>query len=130
MCPVHWLVFWIRGSIPRGNSARVIAPRLARLARRMSDDPRSPEADTGVVGNTRKFKKKKKISFFPSKTHIVYVHEFDIFVLTYRVTNFLPKLVRMQLLYWEKTEFPIFDFPIFGYCWNRARRSAQCNGIS
>ncbi len=41
---------------------------------------------------------------------------FDIFVVTYRVTNFLPKLVQMLLFSVEKTEFPFFDCPIFGCC--------------
>ncbi len=48
------------------------------------------------------------IQFFPSKTCIV--DRLDIFVVTYRVTNFLPKLVDML---WKKTEFPFFVFPYF-----------------
>ncbi len=38
---------------------------------------------------------------------------FDIHVVTYRVTNFLPKLVDMLLFSTEKTEFPFFEFPNF-----------------
>ena len=38
---------------------------------------------------------------------------FDIFVITYRVTNFLPKLVNMLLFSTEKTEFPFLVFPYF-----------------
>ena len=36
---------------------------------------------------------------------------FDIFVVTYRVTNFLPKLVDMLVFSREKTEFPYLVFP-------------------
>ena len=38
---------------------------------------------------------------------------FDIFVVTCRVTNFLPKLVDMLLFSMEKTEFPFLVFPYF-----------------
>ncbi len=38
---------------------------------------------------------------------------FDIFVVTCRVTNFLPKLVDMLLFSMEKAEFPFFEFPFF-----------------
>ncbi len=38
---------------------------------------------------------------------------FDIFVITYRVTNFLPKLVDMLLFSTENTEFPFLVFPYF-----------------
>ena len=41
---------------------------------------------------------------------------FNIFVVTYRVTNFLPKLVHMLLFSTEKTDFYFFHFPIFGCC--------------
>ncbi len=43
-------------------------------------------------------------------------------VLTYTVTNFLPKLIGMLLFSMEKTEFPFFIFPIFGYCQFRPGR--------
>ncbi len=45
-----------------------------------------------------------EIKFFPSKTYIVN---------TYRVTNFLPKLLDMLLFSTEKTEFPFLVFPYF-----------------
>ena len=38
---------------------------------------------------------------------------FGIFLVTYRVTNFLPKLINMLLFSIEKTEFPFFVFPYF-----------------
>ncbi len=38
---------------------------------------------------------------------------FDILVITYRVTNFLPKLTNMPLFSMEKTEFPFFLIPLF-----------------
>ena len=60
------------------------------------------------IGNS----KKKKLSFFPSKTRIV--TSFDIFVVTYRVTNFLPKLINMPSFSMQKkTEFLFFEFTYF-----------------
>ena len=42
---------------------------------------------------------------------------FDIFVINFRVNNFLPKLVDMLLFSMEKKiEFAFFVFPIFGCC--------------
>ncbi len=38
---------------------------------------------------------------------------FDIFVVTYRVTNFLLKLIDMLLYFMEKTELPFLVFPYF-----------------
>ncbi len=38
---------------------------------------------------------------------------FDIFIITYRVTNCLPKLIDMLLFSTEKTEFPFLVFPYF-----------------
>ena len=38
---------------------------------------------------------------------------FEIFVVTYRVTNFLPKLVDMLQFSTEKTEFPFLVFPYY-----------------
>ena len=35
------------------------------------------------------------------------------FVVTYRVTNFLSKLLDMLLFSAEKTEFPFFEIPYF-----------------
>ena len=53
-----------------------------------------------------------KLSFSIKDMHCGGV--FDIFVLTYRVTNFLPKLVYMPLFSTKNTEFPFFEFPIIG----------------
>ena len=50
--------------------------------------------------------KKVKVSFFHQRHALL--TSFDIFVVTYRVTNFLPKLVDMLLFSAEKTEFPFF----------------------
>ena len=55
--------------------------------------------------------KKMKFSFFHQR-HALST-SFDIFVVTYRVTNFLPKLVHMLLFSTEKTEFPFFWNPLF-----------------
>ncbi len=53
-----------------------------------------------------------EIQFLPSKIRIV--KSFDIFAVTYRVTNVLPKLVNMLLFSTgKKTEFSFFDFPYF-----------------
>ena len=41
---------------------------------------------------------------------------FNIFVVTCRVTNFLPKLMDMLLFSVEKTEFPFLVFPYFRVC--------------
>ena len=38
---------------------------------------------------------------------------FHIFVVTYRVINFLPKLIHMLLFSTKKTEFPFLVFPNF-----------------
>ena len=55
--------------------------------------------------------KKWKFSFFCQR-HALST-SFDIFVVTYRGTNFLPKLVNMLLFSTEKTEFPFLVFPYF-----------------
>ncbi len=53
-----------------------------------------------------------EIQFFPSKTWIV--DKFWYFVVTYRVTNFLPKLIDMLLFSKEKNWISIFSgFPLF-----------------
>ncbi len=41
---------------------------------------------------------------------------FDIIVVTYRVPNFLPKLVDTLLFSGERTEFPFLNSSIFGCC--------------
>ena len=46
----------------------------------------------------------------------MYYQEFWHIVVTYRVTNFLPKLLLMILFSTEKIDFPYFEFPIIGYC--------------
>ena len=55
--------------------------------------------------------KKWKLSFFHQR-HALSM-SFNIFVVTYRVTNFLPKLINMLLFSREKTEFPFLVFPYF-----------------
>ncbi len=61
--------------------------------------------------------KKWKFSFFCQRQTLLI--SFDIFVVTYRVTNFLPKLLDMLLFSTEKTELPFFGFPLFsGYAWS------------
>ena len=76
---------------------------------------------TGVCGSqmapnrlNRKIReiKKWKFSFFLKDMHCWGVLTY-IFVVTYRVTNFLPKLMDMLLFSGEKTEFPFLVFPYF-----------------
>ncbi len=64
-----------------------------------------------AIPESRELKKKEIQFFFPSKTALWM--SFDIFVVTYRVTNFLLKLVNMLLFSTEKTQFPFFEFPYF-----------------
>ncbi len=72
-----------------------------------------------AIPENREFKK-CKFNFFYQR-HALST-SFDIFVVTYRVTNFLPKLVNMLLFSREKTKFPFFGFPLFsGY-------ALQCKG--
>ena len=63
------------------------------------------------IGNSQKW----KLSFFRQRHTLLCTlsTSFDIFVITYRVTNFLPKLVNMLLFSTEKTEFPFLVFPYF-----------------
>ena len=56
-----------------------------------------------AISKNRELKKKR--NFFPQR-HVLST-SFDIFVVTFRVTNFLPKLVDMLLFSTEKTECPI-----------------------
>ena len=58
---------------------------------------------------------KKWNSVFLRQRHAL-SRNFDSFVVTYRVTNFLPKLMDMLLFSMEKTEFSFCEFPFFGYC--------------
>ncbi len=59
------------------------------------------------IGNS-----KNENSVFFHQRH-AFSTSFNIFVVTYRVTNFLPKLVDMLLFSMEKTEFPFLVFPYF-----------------
>ena len=63
--------------------------------------------------------KKMKFRFFFRQRHALST-SFDIFVVAYRVTNFLPKLINILLFsatyYYflrKKTEFPFFEIPYF-----------------
>ena len=59
--------------------------------------------------------KKMKFSFFHER-HTLST-SFDIFVVvTYRVTNFLPKLVTCYYFLWKKLNYHFLKSPIFGYC--------------
>ena len=63
-----------------------------------------------AIPENREFQK-WKLSFF-RQGHILST-SFDIFVITYRVTDFLPKLINMLLFSTKKTEFPFLLFPYF-----------------
>ena len=62
-----------------------------------------------AIPENREFKK-WKFSFFHQR-HALST-SFDIFVVTYRVTNFLPKLVNI----YGKLNFHFWFSPIFGLC--------------
>ncbi len=64
----------------------------------------------GYTGKNRELKK-MEIQFFPSNTCII--DQFWRILVTYRVTNFLPKLVHMLLFSTEKNEFPLLVFLYF-----------------
>ncbi len=55
------------------------------------------------------------MKFFRQR-HALLPMSFGIFVVAYRVTNFLPKLIHMLLFSLEKTEFPFFEIPIVDNC--------------
>ena len=63
-----------------------------------------------AIPENREFQK-WKFSFFRQRHTLS--RSFDIFLITCRVTNFLPKLVDMLLFSTEKTEFPFLVFPYF-----------------
>ncbi len=63
-----------------------------------------------AIPENREFQK-WKLSFFCQR-HTLST-SFDIFVITYRVKNFLPKLVHKLLFSTEKTEFLFLVFPYF-----------------
>ncbi len=67
-------------------------------------------ASWAAIPENREFKK-WKFSFFHQRHTLL--TSFDIFVVTYRVTNFLPKLIDMLLFSTEETEFPFLVFPYF-----------------
>ena len=60
----------------------------------------------------RKIGNSKNRNFFFHQRHALWM-SFNIFVVTYRVTNFLPKLVNMLLFSVKKTEFPFLVSPYF-----------------
>ena len=73
------------------------------------------QIECALCGLYRKIGKSKtwKFSFFHQR-HTLWT-SFDIFVVTYRVTNFLPKLIDM-LLFSMENWISIFGFPLFsGY---------------
>ncbi len=55
----------------------------------------------------------KKMKFCSFHQRNTLSTSFNIFVVTYRVTNFLPKLVDLLLFSAEKTKFPFFEIPYF-----------------
>ncbi len=63
-----------------------------------------------------KWKYKPWNSVFFHQRHALWT-SFDIFVVTYRVTNFLPKTGQHPIIYYgKKMNFHILNFPIFGHC--------------
>ncbi len=67
-----------------------------------------------AIPENRKFKKRKS-SFFHQR-HALWT-SLDIFVVTYRVTNFLPKLLNMLLFFYgKKLNFYLLNSPIFRCC--------------
>ena len=71
------------------------------------------QGSTLAIPENREFQK-WKLSFFGQRHTLL--TSFHIFVITYRVTNFLPKLIDMLLFSTEKTEFPFLVFPYFRLC--------------
>ena len=73
---------------------------------------RTTSAVSSAIPENRDMKK-MKFSCFSHQRHALST-SFDIAVVTYRVTNYLPKLVDMLLFsVCEKTEFPFFEIPYF-----------------
>ncbi len=66
-----------------------------------------------AIPENREFQK-WKLSFFRQR-HTLST-SFDIFVITYRVTNFLPKLVTCYYFLPKKLNFHFWFSPIFGLC--------------
>ena len=67
------------------------------------------------IGNSKKW----KFSFFRQRRALSM--SFEIFLVSYRVTNFLLKLVDKLLFSTEKTEFPFWVFPYFRVMRDRKR---------
>ena len=110
---------WVHWSAP-GKGGRLLMLRVWLLLRAPVDySPYPDQARPTIHPQSRQYPKirtwKNGIQFFFHQRHILWT-SFDIFIVTYRVTNFLPKLVDMLLFSTEKTEFPFFEFPIFGFC--------------
>ncbi len=104
-------LFWFLRSLSlyqswRSNFRQESNPKLARLPRRL---PYS------AIPENREFKKWKFVLFFFCQRHALST-SFDIFVVTYRMTNFLLKLVTMLLFSMEKNWISTSGFPLFsGY---------------
>ncbi len=73
--------------------------------------PRADLFETRQLPKIGISKKKKEMQLFPSKTALS--TSFGIFVVTYRVNNFLPKLVDM-LFFYRINWISIFGVPLFG----------------
>ncbi len=85
--------------LPRRDDYSVV--RVTKSGR-TEDGTAIPEKGNSKNGN----------SFFFHQRHALWM-SFHIFVVTCRVTNFLPKLIYMQLFSEKKPEFPFFVFPYF-----------------
>ena len=76
---------------------------------------RKPDWPTRLAGNTQKQgNEKMKFSFFHQR-HTLSM-SFDIFVVTYRVTNLLPKLITCYYFLQKKLNFHFLNSPILGCC--------------
>ncbi len=78
------------------------------------------------LGNTGKYREFKKWKFNSFHRHVL-LTSFDIFVVTYRVTNFLPKLLDMLL---KKMNFHFLFSPIFGFLpKSQSKQEILCNRL-
>ena len=68
------------------------------------------DSKSWAILENREFKK-WKFSFFRQR-HALST-SFDILVVTYRVTNFLPKTLQHAIIFYRKNWISIFGFPIF-----------------
>ncbi len=97
------------------KTGQFVLSRVRLCASERCKQTRSERRQT-IPKNSELKKRKKRNSFFFCQRHALSM-SFDIFVVTYRVTNFLPKLVNMLTFFSVgTTEFPSLEFPIFGYC--------------